>query len=195
MHRDEQLVEQFVATFAAWDDCEVDEEWDPAAAMLAVGEPDQYGNRRWLPRKVQTDPGRLQEIYARLPARFPPLYERLVLSYRWAEVDLDRFRLFANPPGENLQGLFNEMTNDAFLSQHLLKAGYIPFGKGPDYDYDPVCFDLSARKQNAEYRIVKLDHEEILCFSRTKIVAELAPTFRALVEETIERARRKGKSN
>jgi hypothetical protein len=189
MRKDQQLIERFVACFEKFDE-RVFFDSDPIESALAVGGPDGHGYRRWLPSKVETHPDSLQSIYAKLPARFPPLYERLVLTYRWAEVELDSFRLLANPPGPGLMALFREMTKDSFLSTHLLKSGFIPFGKGPDIDYDPVCFDLSVRKQNAEYRVVKIDNEEILCFSRLKVVSELAPTFRALVEKTIDRASR-----
>jgi len=53
-------------------------------------------------------------------------------------------------------------------------------------DYDPVCFDIKSRKKNGECRIVKIDHEEILCNNRVKLVAELAPSFRELVIRTID---------
>jgi len=82
------------------------------------------------------------------------------------------------------------MLKDKFLSTCLPKSGYIPFGKGPDIDYDTVCFDLKSRKKNREFSIVKLDHEEILCNERIKVVAELAPTFEQLVRTTIEFADR-----
>ena len=82
------------------------------------------------------------------------------------------------------------MLKNKFLSTFLLKNGYIPFGKGPDIDYDPVCFDLKSRKKNREFSIIKLDHEEILCNERLKVVAELAPTFEQLVVNTINAANR-----
>ncbi len=58
-------------------------------------------------------------------------------------------------------------------------------------DYDPVCFDMNSRKKNREMRVVKIDHEEILCNYRVKVVAELAPSFEALVLQTIEAANKK----
>ena len=60
-------------------------------------------------------------------------------------------------------------------------------------DYDPVCFEIKSRR-NRDYRIVKIDHEEILCNYRIKVVSEIAPSFRALVLQTIERAAAVGKS-
>lgn len=138
----------------------------------------------------KTDSSKLEPLYAKLPARFPPLYEQLVLTYRWAEVDLGSYRLCGNPPGPDLLGLFRKMQYDRIIFAFLLKSGFIPFGKGPDMDYDPVCFDLTHRKKNRECEVVKLDHEEILCNERIKAVARLAPTFEALVGDTIAAAKR-----
>ncbi len=55
-------------------------------------------------------------------------------------------------------------------------------------DYDPVCFDLRSRTKDGDYRIVKIDHEEILCNNRLKVVAELAPSFEQLMQRTVEQA-------
>jgi hypothetical protein len=54
--------------------------------------------------------------------------------------------------------------------------------------YDPVCFDYSSRRQGGDCKIVKIDHEEILCNNRIKVVAELAHSFRELMEQTIRTA-------
>ena len=133
----------------------------------------------------------LEPLYVKLPARFPPLYEQLVLTYRWADVDLGSYRPLGNALGTDLSGLLDEMLKDKFLSACLLKNGYIPFGKGPDMDYHPVWCNLKSRKKNREFSIVKLDHEEILCNERIKVVAEPAPTFEHLVKTTIELANRR----
>jgi hypothetical protein len=129
-------------------------------------------------------------LYAKLPTRFPPLYELLVLTYRWADVDLGFYPLLGNPPGTDLSGLLNKLLKDKLLSTFLLENGCMPIGKGPDIDCDPVCFNLKSREKNREFAIVKLDHEEILCNERIKLVVELAPTFEQLVRNTIEAASR-----
>jgi hypothetical protein len=95
----------------------------------------------------------------------PALFERLVLSYRWAEVDLRSYRLLANPPGRGLEALLEGMSSDRILWKYLLEAGYIRFGMGADIDYDPICFDVNSRKKNRDCRIVKIDHEEILAMT------------------------------
>jgi len=188
MHNAE-LLEEFVATFAKLDEMAVRaRESDPAAWELRNGETDEYGWSRWRPAKTLSDRAQLDPVYAKLPARFPPLYEELVLSYRWATVDLQLFRLLANPPGPDLNRLLAEISRDPAIWQGLIPAGYIQFGRGPDMDYDPVCFDIKSRSKNGDYRIVKIDHEEILCNYRVKVVGEIAPSFYELVRQTIELA-------
>jgi hypothetical protein len=183
-----ELIDKFIASFeVVAENLDVFETIDSIAAQLAVGPKDEYGQRRWRPIKVQTDLTALDPVYAKLPARFPPLYEQLVLSYRWADVDLQKFTLLANPPGDELSGLLQKIMKAKGLWETPIPNGYIQFGKGSDMDYDPVCFDISSRK-NRDYRIVKIDHEEILCNYRIKVVSEIAPSFRALVLQTIERA-------
>jgi hypothetical protein len=182
-------VKRFVNSFEKLDEMCAGQELDPVAWQLAVGKPDQYGFKRWRPINVSTRPEILETVYEKLPARFPPLYECLILTYRWAEVDLKVYRLFPNPPEPNLNGLLAEILKDSILSTRLLLAGYIQFGMGPDTDYDPVCFGLNSQKRNGDYRIVLIDHEEILCNDRVKVVAELAPTFEGLMLLTINSAK------
>ena len=185
---DAELLEEFAASFEKLDEMTNWRGIDQVALELRSGEPDGYGQFDWRPSKTFGEPGLLELLYANLPARFPPLYEKLVLSYRWAEVDLGSFRLLPNPPGPDLSRLLAEITRDRALWESLIPAGYIQFGRGPDVDHDPVCFDISHKTKNRDYRIVKIDHEEILCNSRVEVVAKLAPTFEQLVLQTIERA-------
>jgi hypothetical protein len=184
---DEVLLECFIASFERFDDLTAYEA-EPLAQSLAIKAPDEWGFARWRPVPVTTAPSLLEPLYAKLPARFPQPFERLVLTYRWAEVDLGTWRLLANPPGPDLAGLLHEISKDPALWASLLAAGYMQFAKGPDMDYDPVCFDIKSRQKNGECRIVKIDHEEILCNNRVRLVAELAPSFRELVLRTIDQA-------
>jgi hypothetical protein len=95
------LVERFVASFEKLDEMTA-RDHDSVACQLATGDPNQFGYKRWQPTKVDAKPELLEPIYSKLPARFPPTFERLVLSYRWAEIDLQSCRLLANPPGRDL---------------------------------------------------------------------------------------------
>lgn len=182
----DQLVERFVASFEQLDDMAALKEIDQFAWELRTGEPNEFGRIKWRPLRTKADPAMLDMLYTKIPARFPPLFERLVLCYRWAKVDLRLFRLLPNPPGLDLSGLLAEMRGDSAIWQALIPAGYMQFGRGTDIDYDPVCFDIRKRTKRKDYRIVKIDHEQILCNNRIKVVAELAPSFERLMLQTIE---------
>ena len=183
-----ELLRQFVGCWQTLDGFDLRESIDDLSFNLPPDSPLRGQHHYWRPLELATDRSTLESVYAKLPARFPPLYEQLVLSYRWLEVDLQLYRLHANPPGPGLSGLLGRILKDKFLSGLLLKNGFIPFGKGTDMDYDPVCFDLRARKKNREFGIVKLDHEEVLCNERIRVVAKLAPSFEQLVRQTIDAA-------
>ena len=183
---DDELLRRFVGKFEELADLDFYPELDPIAKLLSVGKIVGFDQmERWRPVRVATDPSALDSVYQKLPARLPKLFERLLLHFHWAEVDLDICRLTPNPPGKDLSGWLAEASRDKFLWTFLLRSGYIPFGKGPDIDCDRICFDLKTRKKGDECRIVKIDHEEALCNERIKVVRELAPSFRSLVEQTI----------
>ena len=147
------------------------------------------------PRQIITPPLALEALYRGLgftghgSTRFPPLYEALLLSYRWAEADLGNYRLLASEPAHDLS-LLSAMRADAFLWATLVPNGYVPFGKGPEGNYDPVCFDFRQRQRNGDCPVVRLDHEAILCQGRIGAVTELAPNFRSLVNKTIKTTER-----
>lgn len=186
---EKSLLASFIGSFEELDEMEAVELIYPITWQLAVGNPNAYGRKKWRPIEVITEREYLDPIYSVLPARFPDLYERLVLSYRWADVDLQTFTLLANPPGPGLSTLLQQISKDRIQWESLRCAGYIPFGKGPGMDYDRVCFDIRSRKKKGrDYPIVKIDAEEILCNNRIKIVKELAPSFEELVRDTISKA-------
>ncbi len=182
------LLAEFVSAWEKLDGFRVNDSLDLLAQQFAVSKDLPSGVINWRPVHEDTDPSALDHLHANLPARFPPLFERLRLTYRWPEVDLRSYRLHGNPLGTGLSGFLERITKDKFLSSFAFKNGYISFGKGGDMDYDPVCFDLRARKKNREFEIVKLDHEEILCNERIRVVVTLAPSFERLVNQTIDNA-------
>ena len=185
----ENLISEYISCFETLDGCQTNSE-DPITYEFAVGEENIYGFKRWEPLKKHTPVDSLVPIYSQLPAKFPPIYQYLLLNYRWPEVDLGEYRLLANPIQEGLSGLFDQMQMDRSLWDKLISSGFIQFGKGPDLDYDPVCFDISKRNKHGDFRIVKIDHEEILCSHRIREVAELAPSFEELAVKTIKNAKR-----
>jgi len=69
------------------------------------------------------------------------------------------------------------------MSPHLLRAGFVQIGNPFFPNYDPVCFDCNGTE--LEHRIVQLDHEEILCYDRIRLVQEVAPSFLRLLQRLI----------
>jgi hypothetical protein len=186
---DEILRQRFVATFEKLDkSIDTDRSITSNTGELQSDGLDDFGYKP-KPVQFQTVSTAIDLLYQSLPLRFPPLFEKLLLSYRWPEVDLGRYRLAANLPGSDLSGFFNEISRDQYLWETLISAKYLPFGKGSNIDYDPVCFDTASRT-GRKRRIVKIDHEEILCNSKIKIVSELAPSFLDLVLQTLAEAKR-----
>jgi len=138
------------------------------------------------PPAIRVDVGgatAFDHIYQLLPARLPMLYERLLLTFMWDDVELPSFLLLANP---GLDGLLTSLLYDRYLAEALLPKGFIPFGRAPGGGYDPICFNTRARAGRRDYPIVQVDHEDILCRGRLTIKEILAPSFRALVQTTIE---------
>jgi hypothetical protein len=180
---DADLLARFIATFEIFDDL-----CDFLAPAALVSQTDEHQFQFWQPRQITTSRSAFESIYLKLPARFPPLYEALILSYRWASVELCSTRLLPNEPADDFSPLLKAITRDSHLYSTLVSSGYLQFGQGPDKNYDPVCFDFRHRAEIGDMRIVQLDHEEILCYGRIREVKELAPSFRALVLNTVNSA-------
>ena len=167
MSSDTQLLEQFVECFDEFDDDGV------------------------VPR--HTDLSLLAPFYAKLPARFPSLFEQLLTNYRWPEVHLRRLRLLPNPSGPGFDAFVRGLFQDQGLVDVLLAHGFIQFGRAVDGAiYDPICFDSRRRRRGGDCPVVRLNHESALLNCRIKLVTELAPTFRDLVKGTIEDAQFRG---
>jgi hypothetical protein len=142
----------------------------------------------------------LEHFCAALPPHLsplPPLYERLILSYKWGEPEFGGYDLrvndqpcggyvlLANFGGETLDPLLYAVRKDRGLWETLALQGYFPFGRGGCQSYDPVCFDLRHRRSGGDCPVVGIDHEEILCNYCIKVVVELAPSFRELLMATL----------
>jgi hypothetical protein len=160
--RDDDLLERFVGTFERLDDLI----WLPSApAPPELATPASDGWDRWRPAAIASGRDQLESLCRKVPGPFPALYERLVLSYRWLEVDLGTVMLFGNPPGSTLNALAATILRDPVLINTLLPAGLIPFGKVSGGGYDPMCFDLRARKRD-DCPILQVEHESVLCHDR-----------------------------
>ena len=130
------------------------------------------------------DPSLLEECCAGLPARLPPDLALLLTRYAWEqETDLGLFRLVENPAQPDFTALAAAMWRDSGLVRPLIAYGFIPFGKAPDMDYDPVCLDIRPpRGKGGDYPVVKIGHEEFLIRDKVVIKTTLAPSFSSLLD-------------
>jgi len=127
------LLREFVDTFVRLDERRLSRRFDIDGDVLSVLDApwDEEGWSTWSPIKREVPRLALAEDFSVLSGGpLPPLYEQLVLSYRWAEVDLGRVRLLSNlPPG--LKGVAGAIRRDRGLYDALSPAGYLQFGRGP----------------------------------------------------------------
>ncbi|WP_299469889.1 hypothetical protein [uncultured Gimesia sp.] len=139
---------------------------DAPPELLVEQEVDEWDHWRdelkWQPKRIETSVETLTPLYSRMGGAFPLLYEQLLLSFRWLEVDLKLIRLFANPPDPDFTGLTTEIFQDRIIADTLIPAGFIPFARS-SINYDPICFDLNAMTSQRDCPILQFEHEAILC--------------------------------
>ncbi|HEY1683515.1 MAG TPA: hypothetical protein VGG19_02020 [Tepidisphaeraceae bacterium] len=187
MNEDAKLLDQFVEVFGILDNLLGH---DIPATMQA--EPSLVTSLPcWRPIKQNTAYQSLKHIYEVVPGPFPKLFEYFLLNYRWLEVDLVVCRLKANPTGLDLSDFQDEVAGDPCLCDYLLPRRLVPFAKGADANYDPVCFDLSRGLSNHDCPILQLSHEDIFVEKPTVETTVLADSFRDLVHIILDIANKR----
>ena len=184
---DTELIERFVLSFEKFDDLLA---FGPVSPELDAGLDDSpWARQKWRPAPIPTPTSALAPPYLELPGRLPPIYERLVLSYRWLDVELDGVvTLLANPPGSGLENLLKEMTADRVFVDVLFPLGLIPFGRAPGGSYDPLCFDTNRRHSDQDCPVVRVEHEAVLCNLRMGESSQVASSCRSMMEIVVNKA-------
>jgi hypothetical protein len=149
-------------------------------SYLRDGGPDQHGQYNWrITRSDSLD--RLTPFFKKLPRPFPPSYISLISRYAFPAFEWYSMMFFANT-GEDIEWeLTKKVLGDKYLSPILLENGYLQFGNPCLYNYDPICFDAS-KNNGQECRIVRIDHEAILCNSEIAVVQEISSSFLKIAE-------------
>ena len=187
---DDQLIDSLVDTFGTFDDLYVSRDFVKRGEIepLLIEPWSESGWANWRPIRDSVSKDALDPVNRNLPGPLPSLFVLLLRTYRWYEIDVGRIRLLSNLSPAPLS-FCGEAAADRHLFEAISRVNSVQFGRGPDVDYDPVCFDLRSRGQDDDCRIVKFDHEEILCNDRIVEVGEVAPSFRALVQLAIDDAK------
>lgn len=194
--RDAEIIERFVAGFTRGEPLMVFRDTSlPKGVNVEDLEPllltpwNERGRALWRPTAFQLAPEALGRLYESIPGPLPPLYERLIGSYYFGDVEVGLFRLLPNfPPG--FDGLVKAIKEDTVMYPVLAAGGFIQFAKGPEYDYDPLCFDTKRRLPDGDCPIVRFDHEEILVYGRLGVATAFADGFRQLVTREIDEGER-----
>ena len=182
MADDAALIQRFVACFTRLDDSTFSHD-EPPPQELSVGlDPIDWNSIRWQPAAISTASDAVGTIHR--VGVLPRIYEQLVLSYRWPEVDLGLCRLLPNLPANDLQPLADAMFADPVLNNTLIPNGFSRFALAPNECYDPICFDLN-RFTNGDCPVVRLNHESILMHDTIGDVTTVFGSFRELMHAVL----------
>ena len=138
-------------------------------------------------RKIETAPW-IDVLEGKLPRRLPASFRSLVTRYAFASFDLNGLTFFGNTGLNQEHDLTELIFRDPMMAQAMLENGYIQFARPQTGDYDPICFDARRSAANREFGIVRLDHEQLLCYDRIKVREKVAESFFRFAAEIIGRA-------
>lgn len=140
-----------------------------------------------VPIREQDNRSRLELFERKLPKRLPQSFSSFLSRYSFPAFDVLGISLFGWDSDSN--GYIEEASaTKGSLSELLLPAGYVQIGRPDTGDFDAVCLDLNQRRQNREYPIVQINHEEILCNWRVRVSADLWPSFINLMDSALSSA-------
>jgi hypothetical protein len=140
----------------------------------------------------------LPDVESRLPFRLPPTFRSLIARYQFPAFEVGPLTLYSvgmGDPAETGTEFRLAIFADQFMSPFLLKNGLLPFARPADWSYDPVCFDFRAANRKSEPAVLRIDHEEILCNERLRIVEAISPAFHELMEEMTRQLQNKPATN
>ena len=144
----------------------------------------EHGMFHWRIRSASSNPW-VEALVGKLPQSWPTHFRSLLDRYRFCNFEIGPLMLFSNSGHE----LFYELSERAFKDKGLFptlhKNGFLQFGLPHEGNYDPVCFDMKRHNQG-DAPIVQLDHEEILQWSRIRVVGEIAPSFAQFMRRAVD---------
>lgn len=134
-------------------------------------------------RKIEMAPW-IDVLEGKLPRRLPSSFRSLVTRYAFPSFDLNGLTFFGNTGLNQELDLTELIFQDPMMAQAMLENGYIQFARPQTGDYDPICFDARRAVANREFGIVRLDHEQLLCYGRIKVREKVAESFFRFAADT-----------
>lgn len=141
------------------------------------------GSVDWMIVPVPTNPW-VKEFEVDLPAPFPPSFRTLLEKYAYPAFEFHGVQMYANTNEGRYDDFRESALADTNLMQPLLVAGFMPFARLDQANYDPLCFDTRSSARDGEWSIVRADHEEAMIHQRA-VVAPFAESFGNLIVEHI----------
>ena len=136
----------------------------------------------------------LTDLERRLPFRLPPTFRSLIARYLFPSFEVGPLTLYSvgvSDPDSTEMELKLAIFADSHISPFLLRNRLLPFARPADWSYDPVCFDLRNPSRKSEPPVLRIDHEEILCNNRLRVVELVSPRFHELIEDITRQLRSK----
>jgi hypothetical protein len=137
-----------------------------------------------VPIRKADSASRLRSFEEKLPKPLPRSCESLLAQYSFPSLDVLGISLFAWE-SDSSPYIQEALASKASLSEVLVPAGYVQIGQPDTGNFDAIGFDFNQQVQNREYRIVRVDHEEILCHWRVRVTAECWASFIKLIEAAL----------
>jgi hypothetical protein len=135
----------------------------------------------------------LPEVEASFSFRLPASFRSLIARYLFPSFEAGPLFLYSvgvlDPKSTGEE--FRYAIFDAIMFRFLLDKGLLRFARPQDWSYDPVCFDFRSANRKSEPAVVRVDHEEILCNDRLRVIETISPAFHELMEDMTRSLRNK----
>jgi len=182
VNQKDTLIDEFVAYVNSIENDALDR--DELPESLQVGVPTEYGQYHWQIKKRDLSKN-LEKIHKKLPKKLPPSYCSFISRYAFPGFEVGGIFFFGNTGENSYWELSKRLFADSYMSDVLLKNGFIQFGNPYETNYNPVCFDTrNPKNKSREFPIVELDHEWILIHSKIVVVKEISTSFPEFMAKT-----------
>ncbi len=128
----------------------------------------------------------IESLEDALQRKLPPSYRSLVTRYIFPAFDVGDLTLLANTGRTLYHEMGMAMIHDRVLSEVLLKNGYAQFARPSSGEVDPIGFDFNRTTSDGECPIVRINHADIVAYTKITIMAEIAPSFSLLVHTYLQ---------
>jgi hypothetical protein len=139
---------------------------------------------RGVPIRADENASRLRAFEEKLPKRLPQSFESFLSRYSFPSFEVLGIALFRWDSDSNAF-ITEASAPKNSLSELLIPAGFVQIGRPDTVNFDAICFDLNHHAQNREYRVVRVDHEDILINWRVRVSGDLWPSFVKLAESAL----------